>query len=80
MSKEPNLYVKSCWELISSEQKEIEMDGTKIKLSVDKLKIKLIVSISNKDITIKNLVNSLIFNLKKKDKKNNEYLKNISTV
>ena len=47
--------------------------------NISKIKIKTIVLENNKDYAIKMLVNELIYNTKKKDKKYNKYLEKIVT-
>ena len=71
-TKEPNFYIKSMWEIIES--------GELDKIKVDKIKIKLIISKSLKEITIKTLANQLIHGMRKMNKKNIDYLKNIITI
>jgi hypothetical protein len=65
--KNPNIYVKSHWEILET------IDN------ISKIKIKTIVLENNKDYAIKMLVNELIYNSKKKDKKYNKYLEKIVT-
>jgi hypothetical protein len=65
--KNPNIYVKSYWEILET------IDN------ISKIKIKTIVLENNKDYAIKMLVNELIYNSKKKDKKYNKYLEKIVT-
>jgi esterase/lipase len=65
--KNPNIYVKSYWEILET------IDN------ISKIKIKTIVLENNKDYAIKMFINELIYNSKKKDKKYNKYLEKIVT-
>ena len=66
--KNPNIYVKSHWAI----------DDTCS--GINKIRVKVIVLENNKDYAIKMLINELIYNIKKKDKKYNKYLEKIDTV
>jgi hypothetical protein len=66
--KNPNIYVKSHWAI----------DDTCS--GINKIRVKVIVLENNKDYAIKMLINELVYNIKKKDKKYNKYLEKIDTV
>jgi len=66
--KNPNIYVKSYWVIDET------CSG------INKIKVKVIVLENNKDYAIKMLINELIYNIKKKDKKYNKYLEKIDTL
>ena len=65
--KNPNIYVKSHWVIDET------CSG------INKIKVKVIVLENNKDYAIKMLINEMIYNIKKKDKKYNKYLEKIDT-
>ena len=65
--KNSNIYVKSHWVI----------DETCS--NINKIKVKVIVLENNKDYAIKMLINELLYNIKKKDKKYNKYLEKIDT-
>jgi hypothetical protein len=65
--KNPNIYVKSHWVIDET------CSG------INKIKVKVIVLENNKDYAIKMLINEIIYNIKKKDKKYNKYLEKIDT-
>ncbi len=66
--KNPNIYVKSHWVIDET------CSG------INKIKVKVIVLENNKDYAIKMLINEMIYNIKKKDKKYNKYLEKIDTL
>jgi len=70
--KNPNIYVKSHWVI-----DELGINAGLVQ--VNKIKVKVIVLENNKDYAIKMLINELIYNIKKKDKKYNKYLEKIDT-
>lgn len=70
--KNPNIYVKSHWVI-----DELGINAGLVQ--VNKIKVKVIVLENNKDYAIKMLINELIYNIKKKDKKYSKYLEKIDT-
>lgn len=74
--KNPNIYVKSHWEIVSV------IEGVNLgtgSVTVNKIKIKVIILENNKDFAIKMLIGELVYNMKKKDKKYSKYLEKVDT-
>ena len=70
--KNPNIYVKSHWVI-----DELGINAGLVQ--VNKIKVKVIVLENNKDYAIKMLINELIYNIKKKDRKYSKYLEKVDT-
>lgn len=71
--KNPNIYVKSHWVI----EDTCLNSGL---VPINKIKVKVIVLENNKDYAIKMLINELIYNIKKKDKKYSKYLEKVDTL
>lgn len=65
--KNPNIYVKSHWEIVSVIEGVNVGTGTGT-MTVNKIKIKVIVLENNKDFAIKMLIGELVYNMKKRQK------------
>lgn len=69
--KNVDFYVRSHWDLM-----DIKEDN---QVSVDKVRIKLLVKLNSREECIKKMANQLIHSMRKSNKKTVEYLKKINT-
>jgi hypothetical protein len=72
----PNIRVQSMWEVLATSICDIPTEKGIEKVSVDKIRIKLLIRPNDKDIAIKKLTEMNINYMKKNNKKVNEYLEN----